>query len=229
MTAKKQTKKGKAPKPTPTAYHIRVDVDAAGNFKYTADGIPDASSIRPHNGDTLVWSAKFMDIPVPFQVDFPGFGPFGGMNQVVRSMFQTTKPLTVKVPSFYHGNLVFKYTVTIANGWSDDPDVEPVPADGLDATDVQVVSLSIDNATGSLVLSNPNASFSKGGMSWKWTPPAYDDFSITFDPQVPPGWPAETTSQAQKIALDLETAGSQTYTLQTLQLGLSAKGKLTVS
>jgi hypothetical protein len=227
MSAKKRTKKGKAPKHTPTAYHIKVDVDAGGNFKYTADGIPDASSIRPRNGDTIVWSATFVGIPVPFQVDFPGFGPFGAVNQVVRSMFQTTKPLTVAVPSFYHGNLVFKYTVTIANGWSDDPDVEPVPADAFDADDTQAISLSIVNQ--SLVLSNADASFSKGGVSWKWAPTPLDDFSITFDSPVPPGWPAETNSQAQRIALDLETAGSQYYTLQTEQLGLSVRGKLTIS
>jgi len=229
MTTKQRTGKGRrAANRVPIAYHIRVDVEADGSFKYSADGIPDASSIRPRIGDTIAWSAKFMGIPTPFQVDFPGFGPFGAVNQVVRSLFQTTKPLTVAVPSYYHGNLVFKYTVTIANGWSDDPDVEPVPSDGVAPEDItQVISLSI--VGGNLTLDNPNASFSEGEVAWKWAQTPLDDFSVTFDAPVPAGWPPQTDSQAQRITLNLQTAGSQSYTLQTLNLGLSVRGKLTIS
>jgi hypothetical protein len=229
MTAKQKTGKGrKAAKSVPIAYHIRVNAEADGSFKYSADGIPDASSLRPHIGDTIKWTATLMGFPTSFQVEFPGFGPFGGVNQVVRSMFQTTDPLTVTVPSYYHGNLVFKYTVTIANGWSDDPDVEPVPSDGV-ATDAitQVISLSI--VGGNLTLDNPNASFSEGEVAWKWAQTPLDDFSITFDAPVPAGWPPQTDSQAQRITLNLQTAGSQFYTLQTLNLGLSVRGKLTIS
>ena len=223
-------KKGQKAKHVLTAYNIEVDVDLYGNFRYSANGIPDASSIRPHNGDTISWSVKLGGIPVPFQVEFPGFGPFGMAGRVVRSMFQRTAPLTIAVPKYYHGNLVFKYTVTIANGWSDDPDVEPVPSDGVDKTaGTQVISLSIDNNTGALVLDNLDATFVKGEVTWKWATAPLDDFTLTF--KTPPtGWPPQTNSQSQRIALDLETRGlSQPYTIQTLHLGLSVDGKLTIS
>jgi hypothetical protein len=228
MAAKQvTTNRRKALKRPPSAYRIEVNVDVDGNFKYSADGIPDASSIRPHNGDTISWSAKLMGAPVPFQVEFPDFGPFDMGTRVVRSMFQPTAPLTVAVPSYYHGNLVFKYTVTIVNGWSDDPDVEPVPSDGVNRTkDTQVISLSIDGA-GNLVLDNPDISFSRGEVAWKWAGSPLDDFSLTFDAPVP-GWPLQANSQSQRIALDLETPGSQHYTIQTLHLGLSVRGRLTI-
>jgi len=232
MAVKRPPAKGrKAKKSAPVAYLIDVNVDVHGNFKYSAPGIPDASSIRPHNGDTLSWFAKFMGLPVPFQVTFPGFSPFAEGSQAVRSMFGATGPLTVAVPSFYHGNLVFKYTVSIANGWSDDPDVEPVPSDGVENTaDTQAILLSISG--GNLVLSNTNATFSKGEVSWKWAAGPSDDFTLTFNgpSPLPSGWPPQASSQSKRIALDLETAGSQTYTIQTLNLGLSSSGNtLTIS
>jgi hypothetical protein len=225
MAAKRPEEKTKGKAHNPVAYLIEVDVDISGNFKYSANGIPDASTIRPYNGDTISWSAKLMGVPVPFQVSFSGFSPFVGGTQVVRSMFGATDPVKVAVPSFYHGNLVFKYNVTIANGWSDDPDVEPVPSDGVEKTaDQQMISLSIVN--GSLVLDQPNASFIKGEVTWKWAAGPSDDFTLTFNgpPPLPAGWPPQTSSQAKRIALDLETAGSQNYTIQTLNLGLSSSG-----
>ena len=224
-----KTNRRKAKKRIPSAYHIEVNVDFDGNFKYSADKIPDASSIRPCNGDTISWSAKLMGTPVPFQVEFPDFGPFVGGRRVVRSMFQPTAPLTVAVPSYYHGNLVFKYTVTIVNGWSDDPDVEPVSSDGVDRmiSASRVISLSIDGA-GNLALDKPDESFSKGEVAWQWAGSQLDDFSLTFDAAVP-GWPLQANSQSQRITLDLKKPGAQSYTIQTLNLGLSARGKLTIN
>jgi len=228
MAAKREiTKRKNMEKRDPITYHVEVNVDVNGNFKYSAYNTPDASSIRPHNGDKISWSVRLMGIPVPFQVEFPDFSPFDKGVRAVRSMFQPSDPLTVFVPPFYHGNLVFKYTVTIANAWSDDPDVEPVPSDGVAGTqDSQVLLLSIEG--GNLVLNNPNASFSRGEVAWKWAGQPLDDFSLTFEATVPPGWPPHTNSQSRRIALDLETAGSQYYNIQTLNLGLSVRGKLTL-
>ena len=221
------TNRRKAKKHTPTAYLIEVNVDVDGKFKYSAAGLPDASKIRPHNGDTISWSAKLMGIPVPFQVEFPGFGPFGTDHRVVRSMFQPTDPLTVAVPSWYPGNLVCKYTVTIGNGWSDDPDVEPVPSDALVHARASVISLSIDNNTGNFTLHQPDGPLHKGEVTWQWTGSPSDDFSLTFDHQIA-GWPLQVNSQSQKITLYLKTPGAQSYTIQTLHLGLSVSGTLTI-
>jgi hypothetical protein len=226
MAAKsKAAKKRRGTPPPPVAYHIKVNVDLHGKFTYTASGIPDASTIRPRNNDTIVWSVTFGGFPISFQVEFPGYGPFGAINRVVRSVLGATPPQTVNVPSYYKGNMVFKYTVTIANGWSDDPDVEPVPANALNADATpQVISLSVDANSGVLSVDKPNAQFTKGEVTWQWAGDKLDDFTLTFDPIVPPGWPPQTASQSGRLALDMETPGTQTYTIQTLHLGLSSSG-----
>jgi len=225
--------KQKTLKRAPVAYHIKVNVETDGTFKYSAPGIPDASSIRPRNGDTISWSVSLRGVPGPFQVEFPGFSPFGTAKRVIRSMYQETDPLTVAVPSFYHGNLVFKYTVSIGNSWSDDPDVEPVVSDGLlNTIGAQVISLSIDG-NGNLTLDQPNASFDKGEVLWRWSGDALDDFKLTFDspvPQGPPAWPAVTASQARRIDLVLTAPADEAgYTIETVNLGLAVDGELTIS
>jgi hypothetical protein len=233
MATKKKTNAKKTPKISAPVHHqIDVNADAHGNFTYLVNGKTDGSSIRPKNGDTVSWSATLMGFPVPFQVEFSGFSPFGPGNLVTRSLFQSTSPLTVNVPPYYHGNLVFKYTVTLANGWSDDPDIIPVPSDGVLPTAADypnVISLSIDSSY-ALALDKPNASYGVGEVVWQWsTTPPLDDFSLTFDDKVPTGWTSPADSQAQKIALDFETTGSQNYTIQTANLGLSVRGKLTIT
>lgn len=222
--------KQKKTKYTPKLYHVEVNVDSKGNFQYTANGV-DAKTIRPRNTDKVSWSVKLGGIPVPFQVEFPGYGPFGIGNRVARSLFGATDPLTVSVPNYYHGNLVLKYTVTLPNGWSDDPDVVPVLSDGLDplSLDTNVVLLSVD-LQGNLVLNPPDASYAKGEVAWKWAGDPQDDFTLKFAAPVPAGWPPVTQSQSYRIALDLETpATAEKYTIETPNLGLSASGTLTIS
>lgn len=225
--SKGKAKTGREQMPAPVSYLIHVHVDAHGKFTYTADGIPDASSLKPRNGDTISWSLRHMGVPVPFQVEFPGFGPFGVGTRVVRSTFLPTDPLTVTVPKYYHGNLVFKYTVTMFNGWSDDPDVEPVPAVLIDKDTQNIILLSV-SAGGDLVLNSSEQPFDKGEVEWKWDGQPLDDFVLTFDEQVA-GWPLQASSQSQRIVLDLESPGTaQDYTIQTVHLGLSADGTLSI-
>jgi len=202
------------------AFNIRVAVDLNGKFTYTADGIPDASSIRPRNGDTVSWSVTLAGMPIAFQVEFPGFSPFDQDVRMVRSLFLQTQPLTVNLPKYYHGNQVFKYTVTLANGWSDDPVVQPVPSDGLLGYAVNFINLSVDNQ-GNLVLDQPNANFAQGEVTWRWAAGFLpDDFTVTFTN--PPWLPAQATSQNQILALNMQTVGGPVaYSVQTLHLGLS--------
>ncbi len=233
MATKRGTKKPKAP--GSTAYLIKVAVDLYGNFTYTADGIPDASIIRPLIGDTISWAVTWNGIPVPFQVEFPGFGPFAGGVLVTRSTFLPTTPLTVFVDSHDPNlNFAFKYTVSTINGWSDDPIVVPVPSDGLNPLDnlkIQMITLSVQN--GNLTLTPEEASFDPGEVScWQWAAgQTKDDFTITFiDP--PTGWPTSASSGGAKmITLNLQAAGDDVaYTLQTLHLGLSNDdGTVTIS
>ena len=218
----------KKKKYTPQAYNIEVDVDAKGNFTYSVNGNAGGNTVRPRNSDTISWAVRVGGIPHAFQIEFADFSPFGFTNKVIRSAFGPTPPMTVAIPSFYHGNLVLKYTVSVGNGWSDDPDVEPVLSDGFHGQlDRYSIKLSIDGGT--LVLDQPDASFGKGQLSWNWLGTPQDNFTLVFtDP--PADWPAVKQGPAQRIALDLESPGTEVeYTIQTMNLGLSVQGKLTIS
>jgi hypothetical protein len=221
-------KKKNSYKPPLQAYLIEVSVDIDGNFTYLSNG-QDALTLRPRVGDTISWSVKVLGVPVPFQVTFPDYGPFGIVQRVVRSMHGHSLPATVTVSPLYHGNLVFKYTVSVPNGWSDDPDVEPVISDGMDpnAQDQNVILLSI--VDGNLLLNSDNASFPFGQITWKWDGTAQDDFTLTFHDAVPPNWPTVATSQLQRIALYLDKpAAHDGYTIELVNFDLSADGNLTI-
>lgn len=231
MADKRGPKKPRTP--APKAYLIKVAVDSYGNFAYTADGIADASIVHPTVGDTISWSLTWNGIPVPFQVEFPGFGPFAGGVRVVRSAFLPTTPITVSVPSFYNLNFAFKYTVSTVNGWSDDPIVVPVPSDGIiiAVAGAQVITLNVDN-NGILTLNPTDASFSKGEVTWQWAAGTQFpvDFTVTFDStKKPPSWPPSASSNgAQMVTLNLQEAGNSVpYTL-TPQVGSSSYGTLTI-
>src|SRR6266496_4046149 len=97
--------KKKTAKHTPVLFPIEINVDTFGNFTYKANGA-DASSIRPHNGDKISWSARLGGIPIPFQVEFTGYSPFGFKTKAIRGLFGATDYHTVAMPNSYHGNLV---------------------------------------------------------------------------------------------------------------------------
>ena len=206
---------------TSVLHHVQVAVGPDGSFTYTdTTNRKEASRLQACIGDTISWSATLNKIPVALQVEFPGFSPLANGIQVVRSASgAATTPVTVALPPFYNGNLAFKYAVTIANGWSDDPIVEPVPSDGIFAKTDRLITLSEDNK-GALVLTELNASFSTGRVSWEWDPQSTpDDFTLTFD-DPPNGWPESVTSQGRTIVLNLQAQGSSDYTIRTLHLGI---------
>ncbi len=215
-------------KPAPVSYLIEVNADILGNFTYTTSG-KGASHLQPNVGDTVSWIATLGGFPTAFQIEFASFGPFGGKSRVQRSPGLPTPPATVALPPNYAGNLIFEYTVTLENGWSDDPDVEPVPSVGTMGGKVispQEVLLSLDQ-NGGLVIAPTPANFMAGVVHWRWdqNQPVTDDFTLTF--QNPPnGWPkGPTQSQSEAIALNLP-AGSASYTIQTDALGVSGSGQL---
>ncbi len=217
-------------KASPMEYRIQVNVDASGKFNYTVNGNPGGNRIQPNLGDTISWQVTWMNLPTAFQIEFASFGPFGGTNRVLRSPFGPTTPATVALPPNYRGNLIFEYTVSIANGWSDDPDVEPVPHDGIEATmDEQQVLLSLDGS-GNLVITPDHQPFTKGVINWSWDPTQYvkDDFTITFKTPEP-GWPRSAQSQSDQVALNLPAAPDPvSYTIETATLGVSGDSCITV-
>jgi hypothetical protein len=215
----------------PVAYDIYVDVDRNGNFTYKANG-KDASKLQPQLGDTISWSAKLRGKKTAFQVEFPSIAPFGVGSRVFRSAGKPTPPQTVALLPHYQGNLVFKYTVTVSNGWYDDPVIGPIPGDPLETglLKAQIILLSAD-ANGGLKITSPPMPLAKGLVSWQWAPQsAYtDDFVLTFNVPVVPGWPPVTNSQAQSIVLNLQAAGTDSYTINTVNTGLTAPSTLTIA
>jgi hypothetical protein len=219
----------------PVNYHVQISVNKYGEFNYKLDKGGEASTIRPFNLDTIQWSLTVKGRPQPFFVEFPDFGPFGIRHRVIRSFSGPTQKLTVNVSPFFRGNLAMKYNVVLTNGWSDDPDVVPMPSDGL-APHVQIVNspilLSVD-ATG-LVISPPRIPIQAGIVTWKWDDGVdesnRDDFDLKFDPTVP-GWPATASSNGtQEILINLPAAATvnNPYTITTENLGLKAVSTLTV-
>ena len=219
---------------TPVNYLVQISVDKYGKFTYTLPNGSDASTITPSNLDTVQWSLKVKGRRQPFSIEFPDFGPFGIRHRIARSFGGPTEKLTVNVSPLYRGNLAMKYNVTLTNGWFDDPDVVPIPSDGLTLQILTVnppILLSVDN-TG-LVISPPRVPIYAGIVTWKWDDATdesnRDDFDLKFDPMVP-GWPVTASSNGtQQIQLNLPAQpGNNPYTITTENLGLKAASTLTV-
>jgi len=231
MTSKSKSGTRKSTPPPPHVdYVVEVNVDKNGNFTYTENGV-DARTLRPSLGDTISWSVRVKGKRCPFQIEFPGFGPFGYMTRTIRSSSKPTKPLTVTVPKNYSGNLVMDYRVTVPGAWSDDPDVVPPSSDGVMTGKVTQNAITLDtDSLGNLTLTPDPASYAAGQVTWHWTGAPQDDFILTF--KTPPaGWPQGPTSSVNGvIVLSLTNpSANQKYTIQTLHSNLSANGTLTIT
>jgi hypothetical protein len=115
----------------------------------------------------------------------------------------------VQFPTNFQGSRLCKYTVTLSNGWSDDPDVVPVPPDTLprpfDAPQIVVclIAWHLDNGTITGIDLTPNnvASRAYQPVDWKWAdsqPAPTQDFTLHFDNQVP-GWPKDSGPDSEII------------------------------
>src|SRR5258705_2505380 len=167
--AKGKTRSISAPPPTPPPpvdWVVEVAVDKKGNFTYTANNGINGETLHPSLGDTISWSVRANGKRKPFQIEFPGFSPFGFLTRIIRSSSKPTKPLTVTLPKHYQGNLVMNYRVTVPGAWSDDPDIVPPSSDGVIGADTptQMISLGADDA-GELTLSPYNASLKAGAIA----------------------------------------------------------------
>jgi hypothetical protein len=208
-------------------YEVKVSVDRNGKFTYNP------STVQPNPGDTISWSVTLRGGKTAFQVEFPCISPFAG-GGVFRSASNPTPKQTVDLLPNYKGNLVFKYAVTVSNGWSDDPVIGPVPADphSAKAINTQVILLNVDG-NGDLTITPPAQPLSTGVVMWQWNPTCKhpDDFVLKFDQPGAGvlGWPLSTNSHAQIIALNMKPAGSDGYTITTVNTGLSKSGTLTIN
>lgn len=102
----------------------------------------------------------------------------------------------------YSGNRILKYTVTLGNGWSDDPDIVPSPGDpvlgGQDFYPSGIITWVDPSTQKDIYLNRTDmtADATDGGgtaaVSWSWQggQPNMQPFSVQFTGSIPPGWPA---------------------------------------
>ena len=230
------TSKSKSDTPTittpPVNYVVYVNVDKNGAFTYTDHNGADARTLRPNMGDTISWFVSLEGEPCPFQIYFPGFGPFGYTTRTIRSSWKPTERHTVTMPKGYAGNLVMAYRVTVPGAWSDDPDVIPPASDGTmpDGTTTEQV-ITLDTSTGSLKVNPPSPSFPEGEVTWEWLNTKMDDFALTFTASPPPsGWPTGPNQSVNAVlVLPLTTRGTSPYTIQTVHTNQTGTGSLTIA
>jgi hypothetical protein len=234
----------------PKHFTIIISLDASLNFRYNElfSG-NDASSLAVINGDLICW---ILDASIPerdLQIDFGLINPFKIFSNLsLRGEGQVVTP-PVNFPSAYPGNRQLKYTVSLGNGFSDDPDVVPVES--------QLYALGNLALSGDFGLQwvaaqppyqatilNPadvtkSAGGSKATLTWIWsvnpgdpTPP----FNLVFT-NPPAGWPAGVTYSTDvnpAITLVLPPGGRTLFTITTTSgdggnSNVQAKGYLTVT
>jgi len=184
---------------------ILIGVDDERNFYYTdLFDETDAHTLKLINGDMLAWVLDPSISPRTFQIDFGVVNPFHiGVPVSLRGIDYVVSP-KVKFRNTYQGNRHLKYTVTLGNGWVDDPDVVPVPEDatlgGLITpphcdifwTTPDEIAIDIDPKDLS-IQSGGNPPLAE--MVWRWRSDQVDiqPFTLEFAPDpgqlLPSGWP----------------------------------------
>jgi hypothetical protein len=183
---------------------IVISLDADNNFVYKDlfDGT-DASSLVLIKGDRLAWTLDSSISPQNFQVDFDVVNPFmRGRPVSLRGNGSITAPPLDFPFDSYSGNRILKYTVTLGNGWFDDPDVVPSPGDpvatGLEFHPKGVIAWVDPNTQDAIMLTPPDMTADAtdaGGfaqVTWVWdkTQPNPQPFSLQFEPNIGPGIPS---------------------------------------
>jgi hypothetical protein len=176
-------------------------VDSKYHFHYNNlfDGT-DASSLVLIRGDRLAWMLDSAITPRTFQVDFDVVNPFKiGTAQSLRGADYIVAP-TVDFPfTTYTGNRVIKYSVTLGNGWTDDPDVVPAPNDTVifgELFNPDGKIFYIDDTESAISLEPPDMTADATGaggyakVTWQWRRDQQDvePFSLKFV-SPPNTWP----------------------------------------
>jgi hypothetical protein len=222
-------------------------VDRKNNFHYhEVFSGEDASSLTAINGDLIVWILDSAIEPRTFQIDFGEINPFQFLRRMTRRGTDYIGPEKVNFPDAYKGNKTLKYTVSLGNGWQDDPDVVPVPPDagtilhGLILTPDGKISWT-DNTYVAISLNPAEIVRSAGGgratVIWQWdvgsTDPA-PPFHLHFDDPVPSGCQRETDSTNAVITLTPAASPKTRFVISTTkgdgsQDPISKDGHLTIT
>ena len=95
---------------------VRVDSES-GSFKYEDEKQRPAQRVKVQQGDDLSWNVRLDGQRTEFQITFKNLSPFEGTREI-RSEGGSTSPLSAKK----HAGRGMSYTVTLPNGWSNDPE-----------------------------------------------------------------------------------------------------------
>src|ERR1700733_3097781 len=196
-------------------YRILIQVDPyARVFNYIdQDTGNSAQTIVLTNRDRVVW---VLDPSLPertFQITFMALNPFqvGTAINFRGSDFVVSSP--VNLPVSYPKNPVFKYSVTLGNGWRDDPlciftpSVVPEPPDKKiksfftlpSASNTFSVFWTDFNQTAIILVPPPSSTVASSGAGankraqvyWQWDPsqPQPQTLTLAFQGSIPTGWP----------------------------------------
>jgi hypothetical protein len=231
----------------PQNFTIQISLDENLDFQYNdLFSNHDASSLAVINGDRISW---ILDPAIPermFQIDFGPINPFQIFHNVTfRGEGQVvTDP--VSFPASYPGNRQLKYTVSLGNGLSDDPEVVPVESQaafsGLIVLPKDFKVQWVDGTFQAITLNPPEVVKSAGGarvaVTWAWNVGATDPtppFSLAFS-SPPAGWPStpiNSTDIDPKITLVLPPGARTQFTISTVSgdgsTNITAQGYLTIT
>jgi len=209
----------------------------------------DASDISLVNGDRMVW---VLDSPIPertFQIDFPRLNPFQlGQAQSFRGKDFAVSP-PVRVPITYPLGRGFKYSVSLGNGWRDDPRCTVVPEPPDPTTTVVLKSLkpagtfnlAWTDATETNVVLRPKEDLTVTATGdsnlatvvWQWGLTQQDSqpFCLTFQ-NPPTGWTKKTLPSSpnpESITVVLPPGPKTTFTITTVSADQSTSITVTGS
>ena len=199
----------------PKDFVIEIHVDRKRQFHYTdLETNTDASVLVLIDGDTVEWVLHGFIFPRTFQIDFGTANPFQlGRTVSLRGNDSImAPPLNFPFKTYPHNRLM-KYTVSLANGWSDDPDIVPAPGDPTLHGDrfLPASKIKWDDATTQvkIVLTQPdmtadatgNGGYAQVTWSWQTDQPNPQPFSLQFSAPagqntVPAGWPSAAEDSA---------------------------------
>ena len=204
---------------------IRIHVDRQHKFHYTDlfdDGADVAHRLKLINGDRLAWVLDSSIVERTLQIDFGPINPFQNGVPISLRGIDYIVSREVNFPLSWGGMRILKYTVSLGNGWVDDPDVVPVPLDqaftAQDHSDQcwiswkdpsTEVAIQLDSAVMSVASTDPN------GETWQWGPGQTDTrpFTLEFLGTIPTGWPTspiDSTTDAHPSVILYLPAGPQT-------------------
>jgi hypothetical protein len=201
---------------------VRVDVSLEGSFKYLDEKNVPAERVKVTQGDDLSWNVRLDGRPTAFQITFKNLSPFDKIKEI-RSDGGLTNPEKVTTK---HAGRAMSYTVTLPNGWSNDPEARVEEAGGESGTNAtpDPAPIEIDPLSGVIILPASTTVARKGWVRWQ---SASGTFKVTFTAPSPFGT-AELYSESNGILesqiLKTATLGDHPYTVTMTGSGVPGTG-----